>query len=210
MSCTCFQSSFVIVVNNRGCYIRDRDVIDNNDKRTLKSMYTTHFYSSPGESSRLRRLRQLLGDTPTASDRRLLRELFFKRRPSNVCVVLASVDADTGGYSTAGRQNRRHFTLNHFGTHTTHSSRRCSWLCPLRSWSVDEVSLHFRAGAIATPIPTTRVAIATSNGDPAHRPQVLVYVGTMLGLETNHGTAPHLVRDRLLTLRTTRPVSDFW
>ena len=39
-------------------------------------------------------MRQLLGDTPTASDGRLLRELFLQRLPSNVCVVLASVDTD--------------------------------------------------------------------------------------------------------------------
>ena len=39
-------------------------------------------------------MRQLLGDIPTASYRRLLRELFLQRLPSNICVVLDSVDAD--------------------------------------------------------------------------------------------------------------------
>lgn len=65
------------------------------DQQKLQQLLSTEELGDRRPSQLLRRMQQLVGDTPGLADGALLRELFLQRLPATVRMVLASADSST-------------------------------------------------------------------------------------------------------------------
>jgi len=65
------------------------------DQQKLQQLLSTEELGDRRPTQLLRRMQQLVGNTPGLTDGALLRELFLLRLPATVCMVLASANSST-------------------------------------------------------------------------------------------------------------------